>query len=116
MLRLAFVLLMMIAAYHSSFGMMVLGGYSERPELIEDDTVVLLTHYAAGYLHTSENIRLKDLKIVRVQTQVVSGTNYKIDFIGEPIDGAGEKTKCQVVIYLSWNLSKSISNAECETL
>jgi hypothetical protein len=40
-----------------------IGGYRERPELLEDEAV--------GYLSTTQNLLLKHHRVIRVQTQVV---------------------------------------------
>ncbi|CAF1606303.1 unnamed protein product [Adineta ricciae] len=111
--KLAAILLVLIIAFHGTFGQWLVGGYSDYPELIQDDTVLLLTDFAVEYLSTARNLKLTNVEVTRVRTQAVSGTNYKINFTGD--DGA-QKMECEVVVYLGFNLNKSVSDADCDPL
>ncbi|CAF0821761.1 unnamed protein product [Adineta steineri] len=114
MFKVAAVFFMLLVACHGLFSKA--GSYQERPDLIEDKSVLLLTHFAAGYLHTSQNLLLQDYRVIRVQTQLVNGMNYKIDFVAKPVnDISGEKTTCQVVIHVSFQSVKSILQTQCQT-
>lgn len=92
------------------------GGFVSRPELINDQTVLALTSFAAETLATTQNLILSELKVVAVQTQVVAGVNYKIDFTAKPVNGAsGQTTSCQVVIYVRFDSTKNIVSSSCQT-
>ncbi|CAF1123127.1 unnamed protein product [Adineta steineri] len=114
MFKVVAVFFMLLVACHGLSG--INGGYQERPDLIEDKSVLLLTHFAAEYLSTSQNLLLENFRVVRVQTQLVNGMNYKIDFVAKPVnDISGEKTTCQVVIHVSFQSVKSILQSQCQT-
>ena len=90
------------------------GGFSDRPELLEDATVKSLTVLAAEHLAVTQNLILSRVKVIRVQTQVVAGVNYKIDFTGEPANGISAKlTTCQALIYVRFDSSKTITQVQC---
>jgi len=92
------------------------GDYLDRPDLLSDETVQDLTNYAVETMFMGSNPSLKNLEIVRVQTQIVRGENYKIDFTGEPVNGvSGQTTTCQVVINVGFNSVKSIVQSQCQT-
>jgi hypothetical protein len=115
MFKLVAVLLMVVVVCNGFITGNV-GSYSDRPELLSDQTVQDLTSYAAGAMFMGPNPFLKNLKIIRVQTQLVEGTNYKIDFTGEPFHGvSGQKTTCQVVINVRYDSVKSILQSQCQT-
>ena len=99
--KFAAALLVLIIAFHGTFGQMMVGGYSDRPDLIQHDTTLLLTDLAVDYLLAAQNLKLTDLEITRLQIQVVSGTNYKINFTG---DNDGQKMGCEVVVHLGLSL------------
>ena len=88
---------------------MILGGYTDRPDLIKDKEVEELVGYATKYLTTTQNLYLSKTKINRVQTQVVAGTNYKIDFS----DGS---MTCQAVIYVRFDGTTKVTSAECSPI
>jgi len=115
MFKLAVVILM-VAVACNGFITDGLGSYSDHPELLSDKTVQDLTNYAVKTIFMGSNPFLKNLKIVRVQTQLVKGTNYKIDFIGEPVNGiSGQKTTCQVVINVGLDSVQTILQSQCQT-
>jgi len=89
-----------------------LGGYSDRPALIQDSIVQRLVAYASEHLAATENLIFDHTKITRVQTQVVAGINYKIDFTGET--NYHELMECQVVIFVRPDLTTTITEAECD--
>lgn len=115
MLKLIAVLFMVTIAC-SGFTITRSGSYKDRPELISDEKIQDLTSYAIGSMFGAQNPSLKNIKITRVQTQLVNGMNYKIDFTGEPVNGmSGAKTTCQVVIYVTLSSEKGISQSQCQT-
>ena len=87
-------------------GGMNFGGYTDRPELIHDIQVHRLVRYATEYLTSTQNLYLYDIKIERVQTQVVAGTNYKIDF-------SGGSVTCQAIIYVRFDGTTKLTSAQC---
>ncbi|CAF1397775.1 unnamed protein product [Rotaria sordida] len=90
------------------------GGYTDRPELIEDPFVKSLTSFAAEYYAKKENIFLSRLKVTHVQTQIVAGVNYKLDFTGEIVsDISGKLATCNAVIYVRFDQTQSVTNIEC---
>lgn len=91
-----------------------LGGYSDRPKLIDDSIVQGLVRYASQQIASSQNLILDHIKITRVQTQVVAGINYKIDFTAETgHDHQGKSVNCHTHIYVKPDLSTTINEAEC---
>ncbi|CAF0784676.1 unnamed protein product [Adineta ricciae] len=113
MYKFAAALLVLIIAFHGTFGQMSFGGYSDHPELIEDDTTLLLTDFAVEYFSAEQNLKLTNLEITRVRIQTVSGTNYKINFTG---DNGAQKMECEVVVFLGFNFKKKIFDASCDPL
>ncbi|CAF1198006.1 unnamed protein product [Rotaria sp. Silwood1] len=90
------------------------GGYSDHPELLHDSRVQALATYAAEYLAIKENIYLSHIKLTRVQTQVVAGMNYKLDFTAESISGgSGKLTTCQAIIYVRFDQTQKVTKVEC---
>jgi hypothetical protein len=93
-----------------------LGGYTERPELLGDQKMQALVSYAAESLSIAQNLILNNLKVIRVQTQLVNGVNYKLDFTAEPINGiSGQTTTCQVVINVGLDFVNQILQSQCQT-
>jgi hypothetical protein len=115
MLKLTVVLLAaLFIAATDGFITAAVGGYSDRPELLEDPTVVSLTMSAVEHLALTQDLVLKRVKITRVQTQIVAGVNYKIDFTGEPFNGRNLKlTTCQALIYVRFDSTKQIQKVQC---
>ncbi|CAF0783768.1 unnamed protein product [Rotaria sordida] len=114
MLKLAAALLVLVVACHGFLPNV--GGYKDRPDLVNDDKIKALTSYAAEYLSKAQNLFLANLRIIKVQTQVVDGLNYKIDFSATPVNGApGQKTTCQVVVHVRFDSSKNIAQSQCQT-
>lgn len=90
------------------------GGYSDHPELINDPTVKGLVVYVAESLASSENLFLVNLKVTGVQTQVVAGRNYKINFTADSVNGGQTQAKqCETVVYVRFDQFKSITSAKC---
>jgi hypothetical protein len=88
-----------------------LGGYSDRPKLIEDTIVQSLTRYASEHIAATQNLVLDHIKITRVQTQVVAGINYKIDFNAQ--SSKGKLMSCQTLIYVKPDLTTTITEGQC---
>ncbi len=88
-----------------------LDGYSDRPKLIEDAIVQSLTRYASEHIATTQNLVLDHIKITRVQTQVVAGINYKIDFNAQ--SAKGKLMSCQTVISVQPDLTTKIIEGQC---
>ncbi len=115
MFKLAVLFLIAVAACNGSI-IPNIGSYKDRPELLSDRTVQDLINNVADSLFMGPKPYLKNIQIVRVQTQLVHGTNYKIDFIGEPVNGnGGQKTTCQVVINVRLDAGNSILQSQCQT-
>lgn len=112
MFKIGAILLLLVAV---SYGQV--GGYKDRPDLIDDQLIKDLTVYAAEEISQSNsNLYLKNLKVTGVQTQVVRGINYKIDFTAERVNGpTGSQTTCQVVVYVDLDGVKSLSQSQCQT-
>ena len=107
-------LLLLVVACHGFLGN--LGGYVDRPELINDQTTQALANYAAEHIATTQNLLLEHIKVIRVQTQLVNGVNYKINFTAEPVEGiSGQTTTCEVVINVRFDSVKNIAQAQCQT-
>ncbi|CAF0816489.1 unnamed protein product [Rotaria sp. Silwood1] len=114
MLKLVAALLVLVVACNAFFPNV--GGYTDRPDLVNSDLVKGLTVYAAEVLATTQNLFLTNLRTIKVQIQVVNGLNYKIDFSAEPVDGApGQKTTCQVVINVRPDSIKNLIQSQCQT-
>jgi len=104
--------IMLIAVSYGS----LLGGYKDRPELLEDRDVQGLAVYATEHLATTQNLLFHHFQITRVQTQTVAGINYKIDFTAEPIDSNdGKLVECQAVIYVRFDSTKKMTSVQCDT-
>ena len=90
------------------------GGYTDRPELVGDSNTKALVSYVAEHLALEQNLILDHLKVIRVQTQLVAGINYKLDFTAEPVNGLhGKITTCQAIIYVRFDSTRKITSAEC---
>ena len=106
----------MLVAMTQAFLPIGVGGYIDKPELVNDQFVSALTSFAAEKIAEAQNLFLTNLKVVRVQTQLVSGTNYKIEFVAEPVNGVeGQTTRCEVVIYVRWDALKNLAQSQCQT-
>lgn len=106
----------MLVAMTNAFLPINVGGYIDKPELVADQFVAALTSFAAEKIAEGQNLFLKNLKVVKVQTQLVAGMNYKIEFVAEPVDGVeGQTTRCEVVIYVRFDSLKNLAQAQCQT-
>ncbi len=90
----------------------ILGSYADRPELKQDRIIQGLVKYTSEHLATTKNLLLDNIKITRVQTQVVAGINYKIDFTGDSIK-SGKSVTCQAALFVQPDLSVKINQAQC---
>jgi len=90
------------------------GGYIEQ----NSNTPIIkeLTNWVAEMLYSTQHLILTNLETIRVQVQIVSGTNYKIDFSATPISGGvqGETITCQVIVYIKFNGERSLVQHECK--
>jgi hypothetical protein len=114
MFKLAVILLatVFVAASH---GASLTGGYTDRPELVDDSFVKSLASYAAEHLAIKENLILNHIKVTGVQTQLVAGLNYKIDFTAEPVNGiSGQIKNCHTIIYVRFDKTTSVTSAQCD--
>lgn len=110
----ALFLALTLTAVHSTI---LLGGYSDRPDLIQDAEVQGLVKYASQYLASTQNLVLNYIKIRHVQTQVVAGMNYKIDFTGQSMDNyRNDYMDCQTVIYVRFDGTKRITDIQCQPM
>ncbi|CAF1421816.1 unnamed protein product [Adineta steineri] len=89
------------------------GGYTDHPELIENSNIKALVKYAAEYLASNDNLDLGEITITRVQTQLVAGTNYKIEFTSRSNNGDNKLTICEAVIYERFDSTRKITSAHC---
>ena len=91
------------------------GGYTDRPELLTDPSITPLVRYAAEQLALQDNLILDNIKVTRVQTQVVAGVNYKLDFTAQPVNGIHVQPKtCQAIIYVRFDSTMKLTNAHCD--
>ncbi|CAF0882142.1 unnamed protein product [Adineta ricciae] len=105
--------LLIVAAQSSIIG--GVGGYIDRPELLESSEANALVRYAAEQIAMKDNRILDQIKLTRIQTQVVAGINYKLDFTARPINGISAKlTTCQAVIYVRFDSTRKLLSAQCE--
>jgi len=105
-----FVVALLVVAIHG----FKVGGYTDRPELLEDSNTKALVQYVAEHLALEQKLILDHLKVIRVQTQVVAGINYKLDFTAQPVnDIHGKITTCQAIIYVRFDSTRKITNAQC---
>lgn len=106
----------MLVAMTQGFLPINLGGYTNRPELVTDPMIAALTSFAAEKIAVAQNLFLTNLKVVRVQTQLVAGTNYKINFVAEPVEGVqGRTTACEIVIAVKFDFSRDLASFSCQT-
>jgi len=111
MLKLIAICMLVTISYGS-----LLGGYRDRPELLEDRDVQSLVGYAAEHVATTQDLILHHFKVTRVQTQTVAGINYKIDFTAERTTvSTGKLVTCQAVIYVRFDSTKKITAVQCDT-
>ena len=109
---LVFVALVLAVSHGLAIG--GVGGYTDRPELLEDATVQSVAAFAVEQLAQTQNLSLRRMKLTRVQTQVVAGVNYKLEFtapIGPLI--AGRLSSCEVTVYARFDGTKTISDVRC---
>ncbi|CAF0942144.1 unnamed protein product [Didymodactylos carnosus] len=96
----------------------VLGGFIEQPDLTTDNLIISLTIWAARQLEEAQNLILKNINVIKVETQVVSGVNYKIRFETTPVlpDGTAARTiQCDAIIYLPLNGEQRLLEGQCQT-
>ncbi|CAF0776582.1 unnamed protein product [Didymodactylos carnosus] len=89
------------------------GGYKDRPELLNDPIIHSLTSFGVEKLFESQNLKLTNVKVTRVQTQLVAGTNYKIDFTAKSVRTEAQTT-CQMVIFVKLDGQRTLSQSQCQ--
>ena len=113
MFKLVGILLLVTVACNGLFTDL-LSSYVDHPELVSDKTVMDLVTFAIEAMYTEINT-LENLVIERVQTQLVKGLNYKIDFTADLSKvGIDQKISCQVIIYVGIDGSKQLVHYECQ--
>lgn len=90
------------------------GAYLDHPELVDDSIIKSLVRYVTNHISETQNLALDNVKITSVQTQVVTGINYKFIFTGETNKGGSNKlATCHAQIYVHFDLSIKINKAQC---
>jgi len=103
--------ILLVTMFAAVYGETLLGGYMDHPELVEDSIIKSLVRYVANDIAEKQNLSLDNLKITSVQTQVVTGINYKFVFTG---DSHGKLATCHAQIYVHFDLSIKINKAQCK--
>ncbi|CAF1074414.1 unnamed protein product [Adineta steineri] len=87
------------------------GGYGDRPELVEDVSTRAMVRLAVLDLK-SKNIVITPIKVLKVQTQSMMGTNFKIVFTARATS-APDGLTCTTIVYEHWSLTQSVTSVEC---
>jgi len=89
-----------------------LSDYADRPQLKDDTIVQNLARYASEQIAAAQNLVLDHIKITRVQTRVIAGIDYKIDFNAQT--SKGKLMSCQTLISVQPDLSTKIIEGRCD--
>ncbi len=90
----------------------ILGGYTNRPDLIKSPITQSMVKLAVIELARSENLQVKPIAVISVSSQLVNGINYRIEFTaGTQLSGA--ILNCVTQIYKPFIGQPSVSSVEC---
>ncbi|CAF0792177.1 unnamed protein product [Rotaria sp. Silwood1] len=91
----------------------LVGGFTDRPDLIDSPITRNMIKLATNELKKSQNLDVSLLTVLSVATQVVNGVNYRIVFAARPYSSDGLLI-CETKIYRQFNGEQSVSSIRCD--
>ncbi|KAL5008093.1 hypothetical protein ScPMuIL_013674 [Solemya velum] len=100
-MKVVFLILAVVTTFASA--KFLAGGYSDH-EVSSD--IIEVANFAMTQLRNSQNLGAAPMKIIKAQTQVVNGLNYKLDLeFGSMV--------CQVVVYKPFRGESELTSQQC---
>ena len=90
-----------------------MGGFQDRPDLIQDPKTVSMVKSAVADLESSQNFRIIPHGVVSVATQVVNGINYRIVFSAR-LPATNGVVYCTTQFYETLSGEQSLSSVSCK--
>jgi hypothetical protein len=88
------------------------GGFTDRPDLIDSDVTRNMVKLAINELANGQNLRVSQITIANVQSQVVNGVNYRIIFIARSFS-SNMVVVCTTKIYQQFSGAQTVSSVSC---
>ncbi|CAF0787389.1 unnamed protein product [Adineta steineri] len=90
------------------------GGFTNRPELVDQESTGALVRLAVQELKDQQNLFVSPVKVLTVGTQVVAGMNYHIVFTARSFSTAGVLT-CTARVYQHFTGVQTVSSVACDS-
>ena len=104
--------LVVVLALFITIQAQLLGGFTDRPDLLKSELTVSMVKLAVAELANGQNIRAAPMNIVSVGSQVVNGVNYRVVFTARSVTTNAALT-CTAKVYQSFSGSQSLSSVNC---
>jgi hypothetical protein len=91
-----------------------LGGFSDRPDLIDSPITKVMVELSVNHLANSENkLRVVRIDVLHVSRQIVNGKNYYIVFTAHP-SSSDNVLVCTAKVYEPRQGEISVTSVECD--
>jgi hypothetical protein len=89
-----------------------IGGFIDRPELIESAATQEMLQLAVAELAKTENLDITPVHVFSVSSQLVNGVNFRIFFLARQSESMDELI-CSTKIYQTTTGARSVSSVKC---
>lgn len=89
------------------------GGFTNRPDLINDAGTQVMVKLATSDLLQKQNLLITPVDVISVATQVVNGVNYRIIFTARQY-ASDMLLVCTTKIYKPFTGPQSVTTAHCD--
>ena len=90
----------------------LIGGYHERPDLVNSPTTRTMVKLAVTELAKTQNLEVSPIDVFSVATQVVNGINFRIVFSAHNA-GADNALFCTTTVYQRFTGQQSVTSVNC---
>lgn len=91
----------------------LIGGYIDRPDLLESPVTNLMVKLAVTDLAQAQNLQVTNTHVINVATQVVNGVNFLVVFTAQKADTTNLLI-CTAKVYQPIEGQRSLTSVQCE--
>lgn len=104
--------LVVVLALFITIQAQLLGGFTDRPDLLDSALTRSMVKLAVTELANGQNIRASPMNIVSVSSQVVNGVNYRVVFTARSVTTNAGLT-CTAKVFQQFSGAQSLSSVTC---
>lgn len=90
----------------------LVGGYIDRPDLLESPVTQLMVKLAVNDLAQAQNLQVTGTHVVNVATQLVNGVNFLVVFTAQKAD-TSDVLLCSAKFYQPIEGARSLTSVQC---